>query len=269
MVVLGSSTVAFATSAEAVLAEEEERGQESMGQIMEHVIRTRPDVDEIVAWLRNAMNTRDATENDVRYTFPDYDELSWYFMRTAYKWMFRLYPDANWMDTMIYSWGVARWGGSSREEFAKQEGLTESHALGFWYWRQELLCQAGEIMNDPQKVIDFYDKYKKTVVELNRWHNRSALKRARLLLSVIQGTHELCPYLTVVWYAELRDGEYYGLYGEWKNLYTNMDYDQLREAEKVKEWFYFLERRRAVGGDDVIIAYEMIVADFIKTMQLL
>lgn len=264
--VVGSSTMASATSAETRKEEQEALGQESMGQIMDKVLMTQPNLDEITAWFNRSMDGAQM-EYDAKNTFPSYDELSWDFMRSAYQWMFRLHPSADWIDTMIYSWGVTQWGGSNREEFAKREGLTEAHASGFWFWRQELLRQAGLIMNDQELVMEFYDKYKNTVVNLNRWHKNFALKKAIVLLSVIQGTHELCPYLTIAWHSELRDGAYYGLYNWIETGYKDRNYEVRHSFHEVVEWFYFMERRREIGGDDVIVAYEMIVTDFIDTLS--
>jgi len=266
MMCLGISTTVSATLAWTV-AEEEEKEQEaereSVGQIMDHVLQTKPDINEIVAWFTNSIIGRE------RY-FPSYDDVVWDFMRSAYQWMFRLHPGADWFNTMIYSWGVVKWGGwekgGPQEERAEKEAITPEHALGFWSWRQELLRQATGIMNDPTEVVEFYKRHKNTIVMLNGFHKGRVLKRAHVLLSVVQGTHEQCPYLTVVWYSKIRDNVHYHWYKWTESQYQDRGFWVRQEFGEVIEWFYFLERRRAVGGDDVIAAYEVILIDFIKTM---
>ncbi len=85
------------------------------------------------------------------------------------------------------------------------------------------------------------------------------------ILAIIRGTHELYPEFTVAWNSERRDKEYnYNKYGFYEP-YNSPDYKKIKEREEATEWFYFMERRRAVGGDELMKAYEEILSDFMQS----
>ncbi len=263
-----SSTRVLATSAEEDMRK---RKGASLPQTMTEVLRDDPHP---VATGRQYLWSdgswwKNSEYNDYGDVFPpDYSDGSRDFMMTAYRMLFKSHPEADWPEMVNYMWWTAAWKKQGSEfgpyatEFARKEGVTPDHAQAFWSWRQELLSQARTIMNDPTAIRALYKEYKILLTTAAGWGARrdGALDRMDMILAIIRGTHELCPELMIAWSSKLRDSAYN------HNRYYNTDFARSVEKEEATEWFYFLERRRSVGGDELMKAYEEILVDFIQSV---
>lgn len=258
LMLFGSSSSTFASTEaerrdqESVAQEQEEEDVKTLPGVLTRVLGTFPDPETIGArmlWWHEKYG-------DGLSFPPEYLQGEIQFMESVYEWVFQFEDGIDYVAVVDFMWETV--GGREEErtrEFAEAEGVNAGHAWMLWSWRQEFLRQARRVMDDPKSVCRLYEKHRKTLVGLMRQNKNDSLQLLDMILGMIQGTHELSAYLTVVLYAreDLRD-----------DVYAEMrDIPRIRQAAR---WAFWLERRRAVGGDQLIQVYRKILVDLTQAV---